>query len=555
MRGVLRAAASRRLVIGTLALLALRLGLAMLRVGPLVVADEAGYLLNARALTGGTPGQLERAPFYRGGYSAVIAPIVAIHADPRTTYRLVLVVNAMLAASLVPLLYLLLTRCFRVPARAAVWPALAGAAYPSVTIFSQAAWSENLLFPLTVTWLLCLGALLDGRSARSRILWGLAVGVCAAALFAVHGRMIVAVALTIAVLAALALARRLSPWAACAGIVATGLGLVAVHRFDSYLIATNYGGHAPDEVGTRLSTVRDLGGLAALARNLVGEAWYILVAGLGLLLVVALANGRAFVRRIRRGELESRAVLTLTLLALGAGLLVVSALSFRDLERADMLIYGRYVEIVMPPLLALALVRLASSPPTTRGPAAVAIVGAATVLVVALRTGVHPLRAANRWNVASLPSVTLNLGTLSLLGAGAAAALAIAASVFVSRRRPHLLAPLVLVFFLPTTALVEHNPVLSGQSSVYPSGWTSPGGKIDPRTIAYDTIGSDGISLYVYQWFMPRTRLLFYSGVGRPPASYVIGPRSWVGPAGLSPHPVWHDPGRDRVIFRVALSR
>src|SRR6266516_1721562 len=103
-----------------LGLLVLRLGLALLRDGPLVVADEAGYLLNARALTGGTPGQLQLAPFYRGGYSALIAPLVAIPSDPRTIYRLVLLANAVLAASLVPLLYLLLTRRCRLRERIAV---------------------------------------------------------------------------------------------------------------------------------------------------------------------------------------------------------------------------------------------------------------------------------------------------------------------------------------------------------------------------------------------------------------------------------------------------
>ena len=62
-----------------------------------------------------------------------------------------LALNALLAASLAPLLYLLLTRCFRCSPGAAVWPALAAAFYPSVTVFSQVALSENLLLPLTVS--------------------------------------------------------------------------------------------------------------------------------------------------------------------------------------------------------------------------------------------------------------------------------------------------------------------------------------------------------------------------------------------------------------------
>ena len=55
-------------------------------------------------------------PFYRGGYSLLLAPVLSLDDDPVAAYHGVLVVNALLAAALVPLLYLLLTRCFDVGA-------------------------------------------------------------------------------------------------------------------------------------------------------------------------------------------------------------------------------------------------------------------------------------------------------------------------------------------------------------------------------------------------------------------------------------------------------
>ena len=158
--------ARRLLLIGTALLLVFRLVLSLARTGPLLVGDEIGYLTNARILTGGTP-SLMGVDFYRGGYSLLLAPLVAIDGNPVTSYRLVLALNAVLAASLAVLLYLLLTRCFGASPGAAVWPALAGAAYPSVTTLSQVAMSENLLFPLTVIWLICFGKLLDARTAAA----------------------------------------------------------------------------------------------------------------------------------------------------------------------------------------------------------------------------------------------------------------------------------------------------------------------------------------------------------------------------------------------------
>src|SRR5438874_924581 len=96
----------QQLLAGTGALLALRLVLAVPRTGPLLLAAEAAYLTNPRVLAGGISGQMSLAPFYRGGYSLVVAPLVAVGAGPESTYRLALALNAVLAASLAPLLYL-----------------------------------------------------------------------------------------------------------------------------------------------------------------------------------------------------------------------------------------------------------------------------------------------------------------------------------------------------------------------------------------------------------------------------------------------------------------
>ena len=160
--------ASKQLLAATAALVGVRTGLALLRIGPENVADEIGYLSNARLLAGGVPGQMVWAPFYHGGYSLLIAPLIRLGFGPVLTYRLILAMNAVLAASLLPLLYLLLTRSFALPARAAFWVALAAAAYPSVTVWSQMAMPENLLAPLTVVWLLLFGALLRTRGQVQR---------------------------------------------------------------------------------------------------------------------------------------------------------------------------------------------------------------------------------------------------------------------------------------------------------------------------------------------------------------------------------------------------
>jgi hypothetical protein len=544
----------RLLLVGTAALLALRVGLSLVRTGPLIVADEVGYLTNARLLAGGIAGQMSTAPFSRGGYSILLAPLLALDGNPATSYRLVLILNALLAASLGPLLYLLLTRCFHIAPRAAVWPVLAAAAYPSVTIYTQVALSENLLIPLFVLWLLCFGGLLDAQTGRQRFVWGAATAVCAVALWAAHGRMSVVLALTALAFVVLAIARRQTLPAALLGLVLIAVGLAGVHVLNDFLIARSYGGHAPNEVGQRLSTVESVSGVAAFLRNLVGQAWYLMVATLGVAIAV-LGTLRATATRSRASGLSSQDVVLGLIMLTALGLLVVSALSFPDVARPDMLIYGRYTEVVLPPVIALGLVQLASGRMRHAKPVLIALM-VATLATALLRFTVAAPSGANRWNVASLPFFTFHLGPAVIVAAGIVATLCYAALIALRRRAPTAIAPLLLVLFLATTAVTEHNPVLTGERSFYPGSWTSPGpAAAGARTIAFDT--DHGGGLWVYQWFASDSRFVLFSGSSEfPPARFVLSSPAWAAAhARLRPTALWTDRSRDRVLFRLARTR
>src|SRR5204863_43185 len=164
------------------------------------------------------------------------------------------------------------------------------------------------LLPLFVLWLLCLGSYLQAGTERRRVAFGAATAVCAAWLWAAHGRMIVAVGVT-------------------------------------------------------------------------GGAFLVLV--------------------IRRGTALRSALIGLAIVAVGLGA-------------------GRRFGTAMV-LIAMA---------TT------------TAAVALLRAGVQPPGLANRWNVASLPSPTFQLGPKVLLAAGVAAMVAFVAVAVAQRRNPAVIAPL-----------------------------------------------------------------------------------------------------------------
>jgi hypothetical protein len=544
-----------RLLAGTLALFAARLVLSLFRTGPVLVADEIGYLTNARVIAGGLAGQLEQAPFYRGGYSLLIAPLIELGASPTFTYHLVLVLNAALAAAVFPLLYLLLTRFAGVRPELAIWAALAGAVYPALTVLSQVAMSEDALYPLVCVWLIAFAGLLTQESRRGELLWAAGLGGASGALWAVHNRMIVAVALAAGGLLWLALRRRLRPAALALGLAVIAAAVLGVHFLDSYLIDHNYAGSAPDELSERMHSIFDFHGLRAVLANLIGQSWYLLVATFGLAAAAAADFLGAWRRRGAAVSQRPDSILGV-LLALTALLLLISAAAFPERTRPDMLIYGRYTEVVAPALIAFGLVALARARFPRRLAWPLLGFAALTAAVVVIRATAADPDAPNRWNISSLPFVTVQLGPAILVGA----ALVALAGAWMLLRASAFGTPAVgavaVGLFLAVVAYGAWNPVRSSQRAVYPAGWQSPQAAVEDagaKTVAYDLDAYDPIGLYAVQWFLPRTHLLLFSGKNEvPPSRYLISNRAWgrQHPAAAAKL-LWSDNGRDQDLWRL----
>jgi hypothetical protein len=549
-----------QLLAGTAFLFALRLILSLIRTGPVLVADEIGYLTNARVISGGLAGQLELAPFYRGGYSLLIAPLIDLSSDPTVVYHLVLVLNAALAASIFPLLYLLLSRYASVPPRIAIWAALAAGLYPAVTVLSQVAMSENALFPLVCVWLIAFAGLLNARDRGPSLLWAAGLGASTGALFGVHNRMIATIAITVAGLLWLGARRRIAPGPVALAIVVLAATALGAHILDQYLIDHNYGGVASEELSTRASDLFSAQGLRTAAANLVGQAWYLIVATFGL----AAAVVADFVLRIRRRrlraagpDLESPAIpLVGILLAFTGVLLLVSATAFPERTRPDMLIYGRYTEVVAPPLIAVSIAVLSRArfPRSVAGP----LIGFVllTGVVALIRATASDPDPANRWNISALPFITMQLGPAILVGAAVVAAAGALLLRYGAQRSPQALGAIAIALFLAVAAYGAWNPVRSSQRAVYPSGWRSPqsvAAREPIRQVAYDLGHYDAIGLFVTQWFLPRTSVsLLHGSRVQPRSGYVLSSLRWPREHRESRATrLWVDEGRDQALWKL----
>lgn len=311
-----------------------------LRVGaPTVPFDEIGYLGNARWLAGSPfRWEMPTSPFYAVGYPLVLAPFFAVIDGAAAQWRVVTVVNAALLAAMVPLGVAVARRVLGATTPTAIVAAGVAAVVPAAVAASPSAIAENLVLPLVLACVLALLAMLQPGPRPGRQAARMWFGVAVAALWAAHPRFsgVVGVA---ALLVAVAALRRWVPPVVAAVNLTTMVAAVLAVRWLSARVRADRWDHVESFGSARdaLRSARSAGGLRELVLLAWGQAWYVVVASLGLA-VVGVAQ---WFRAARRGGPEGT---TAAFVLIGAATVFATSVGFFALVRfrADHLIYGRH---------------------------------------------------------------------------------------------------------------------------------------------------------------------------------------------------------------------
>ncbi|GAA2421184.1 hypothetical protein GCM10010191_35720 [Actinomadura vinacea] len=317
---------------------AIRLLLWWGRKNPLVLPDEAGYLLAARWLTGGPAADLSGFTFYKGGYSLLLTPAYLISDDPSVVYQLVRVTNALLGALVFPLGYLLLMRLGlrRLHACPLAW---AAALLPACTLYNGLALVDAVLPVLVLGWLLLLDRFVrDGHPLACG-----GASLLAAYASAGHMRGLIVIAVHSIVLAAYA-SWRGTPWrtrrAALAGLGLTAAGYAAGALLNAQILDALYPTGQRDLTGILADRMTSLDGQLWAVSGGVGQVWAMIcgtwgLAGLGLIVVTRTALSRDAAGADRT---MSRVLLTTT-----AGVAYASSAALPNELRIGNFAYGRYL--------------------------------------------------------------------------------------------------------------------------------------------------------------------------------------------------------------------
>jgi hypothetical protein len=516
--------------VGTVALAALHLWIArdvsLPARGP---GDQWGYVGSARFLAGApNPYVMPSFPYFTYGYPLVLAPVVRATSDPEDLFLGIKVVNAVLAASLLPLLHALARRVLAASRAHALAAASVGAVVPAVVARPSTILAENLVLPLVVATLLAIWLLLTERPAWQRLLAGPAV----VWLHVTHNRFALTLVLFAGLLLLLAWRRTVPRWVVAVNGAAALVLLAGAQLVRDAIVAARwtFGIHTPQgpasDAVELLTEPRLVGELLLVA---AGQAWYLGVTTLGLSLFgVWVMAGRATARGAarpggaRRLDDPTSLVLGFTLLS-ALTVLATSAYFFTRVPNgSEGYVAGRHNDSFVPVWVAAGtLFLLTASIDRLRR-----VVWTSTVAVAALTALLLWQRDSTELGSFYTALNVPGLAHHGLAGAEVvrdAAAIGIGSLALVSLlawagRRPTALVPVAAAWLLVVVAARI-------EPSAEHEGWATPA---QVERLGIDRAAAiqarDAAMPVYYPYFLPELHFVPWDGTGAPPERVVVAP-------------------------------
>ena len=527
MRFCLKLSSPLNTVLFYFVLVGIHILMAMWMAGPLYVADETGYLGNARYLVGkGVMPNMVETAFYHAGYSLIISPAFWLSSDPKRIYFIVLVINSFLMSSLFFFLFYLLKKCFLYNSQHSLLASFTTCLYPAFLINSNIAVAENAIIPIFALAVVLFYLMLKDRSLWFGILFGFTVSF----LYTVHPRFLILLPITGLYLILLTIMRLLPKGVALVSLITLLINYLSTVRLHDHLQALGWGGGGTPAI---FSTLRTFFNPNHAIRGLIvvfGQLWYMTVSSYGLwvlgLLIIGLTVWRHRSDLSRQGASSPIVHALIFYVLCCGGILSTSALFLSSMGlNGNVLIYGRYNESFIGLGMAVGLGMILANPFDERYWRTMG------GIVLSVLTGLSLVTLGIGVNLIKNPTLTGGihwLGLFPILGAiifkvglsffiGILACSLYAFVVFVIlmltfKRRRYLEVLLLGVLFsvfglvlyifllLPVTKQVQ-SLALPGVIQAMP----------EVNVVSFDRGYRSRAELYRYQYFLPHTRFLFFN--------------------------------------------
>jgi hypothetical protein len=338
---------------------AFMLTVAMRMAGPTVHPDEFGFLSNGQALIGHVEAPIPTGSFYPAGYGIVTGLGALLSGSIAGAYRFALMANLLFAVLTAVFAHRLATRGFGASRSIGLIAACLVFVAPGTVVTAMFAWPETVS---RLAFLVFVGAVIGVTrhpSNRSVLLLGLSTGLMPA----LHGRFTLLLPILCVIFLWWGMIRFIPRTIAIIGVGVTALGYSGSYALNKFVKGALYA-DAYDQENRLLRRLVDPSVWPALLRTMVGQSWYLIATSFGM---VGIAFVFGFLRIKSEGGRKSVAtdparLGMLVLLASSLFIIFTGGLQLLYGSRGDHLIYGRYVEILVPALLVLACVGLERAP-------------------------------------------------------------------------------------------------------------------------------------------------------------------------------------------------
>ena len=352
---------SRRVTILAILCMAVSLIIALVTAarisGPSIRPDEWGYLLNGQVLIGHEEVRLPFSSMYPAGFGFITGAWAWVGGSLHISYRLTLFTNIALMAVLGYLVFTFTVNTLKASRTTGYLVAALVIASPGTLAGSLFALPETLCKVLFMLLVVLLVRLISEPRVLLVIMFGALSGMAP-----VFSGRLVAITMSAALLLALLLWKRVvNRSLAVFGTVSILLGYGVTRILNSVVRDVLYYGRPSGEsrIINRAFTVHLW---PEVIREIAGQIWYVSAATACLGLVGLVAMVRAVSKKARAykrsDELSPERFAFVFILMTFAFLIVLGALQLALGKRADHYIYGRYVEMCVPALFAVACVTL-----------------------------------------------------------------------------------------------------------------------------------------------------------------------------------------------------
>ena len=425
------------LVAGWFVQAGLRAWFSRAQVVPLDNPDETAYLIAARVLAGGPAADfsgvtLNHSTLYQGGYPLLITPVYWFTSSPAAVYHAVLLINAAVSATVMPLGYV---ACRRLglgrPAAYAV--AMIAALLPAGFFFSEYAIADAIFPVVTLAWLLATHSWLVATAPRARYAAAVGSAVLAGYAYMVHPRGLVLLGGYVAVGVFIAWRQPAARGSAAAAALAVAVTAGAGWALNRHLASALYAEGTRSLSGQLVSTLGSAYGAIHVAEMAGGQLWRLVldswgIAGIGLVAAVVVAvrgvgGASPLAGTARRGvrtDLRVMAALSVGVTILIACTAPAALPAHQSLTWAS----GRYLDgmIVTFFLVGAAVLLQATPRPILAFAACVAGLTLVAALTVAVYAGTSlPTERGRRFNFGEPAVLTQNWSHASVLVATASA--------------------------------------------------------------------------------------------------------------------------------------